>query len=151
MRPCGAAGVAGQSSSFASFTSLVLPIHAGRSQALGSRDARTTVLSETRPEAGLTLVRVLRGGLELGEYLGRLRAGRTGCSRQPLGIDLGLIFGLGFPPFKGGLLYWADTIGAAKLLEMIKPLEPLGARFQPTPLLKEMAAGGRKFYPRGGE
>jgi len=65
-------------------------------------------------------------------------------------VDLGLIFGLGFPPFKGGLLYWADTIGAAKLLEMIKPLEPLGARFQPTPLLKEMAASGRKFYPQGG-
>src|SRR5205085_1784617 len=64
-------------------------------------------------------------------------------------VDLGLIFGLGFPPFKGGLLYWADTIGAAKLVEMIKPLEPLGARFQPTPLLKEMAASGRKFYPGG--
>jgi 3-hydroxyacyl-CoA dehydrogenase/enoyl-CoA hydratase/carnithine racemase len=64
-------------------------------------------------------------------------------------VDLGLIFGLGFPPFKGGLLYWADTIGAAKLLELIKPLEPLGARFQPTPLLREMAATGRKFYPQG--
>jgi 3-hydroxyacyl-CoA dehydrogenase/enoyl-CoA hydratase/3-hydroxybutyryl-CoA epimerase/3-hydroxyacyl-CoA dehydrogenase/enoyl-CoA hydratase/3-hydroxybutyryl-CoA epimerase/enoyl-CoA isomerase len=63
-------------------------------------------------------------------------------------VDLGLIFGLGFPPFKGGLLYWADTIGAAKLLELIKPLEPLGARFQPTPLLKEMAASGRRFYPK---
>jgi 3-hydroxyacyl-CoA dehydrogenase/enoyl-CoA hydratase/carnithine racemase len=62
-------------------------------------------------------------------------------------VDLGLIFGLGFPPFKGGLLYWADTIGAAKLLEMIKPLQSLGARFQPTPLLLEMAAKGRKFYP----
>jgi 3-hydroxyacyl-CoA dehydrogenase/enoyl-CoA hydratase/3-hydroxybutyryl-CoA epimerase/3-hydroxyacyl-CoA dehydrogenase/enoyl-CoA hydratase/3-hydroxybutyryl-CoA epimerase/enoyl-CoA isomerase len=66
-------------------------------------------------------------------------------------VDLGLIFGLGFPPFKGGLLYWADTIGAAKLLEMIKPLEPLGARFQPTPLLKDMAARSQKFYPGGGE
>ena len=63
-------------------------------------------------------------------------------------VDLGLIFGLGFPPFKGGLLYWADTIGAAMLLEMIKPLEPLGARFQPTPLLKEMASKRRKFYPK---
>ncbi|MEX2093289.1 MAG: 3-hydroxyacyl-CoA dehydrogenase NAD-binding domain-containing protein [Pirellulales bacterium] len=61
-------------------------------------------------------------------------------------VDLGLIFGLGFPPFKGGLLYWADTLGAAKLLEMTKPFEPLGARFQPTPLLKEMAADGRTFY-----
>ena len=65
-------------------------------------------------------------------------------------VDLGLIFGLGFPPFKGGLLYWADTIGAAKLVEMLKPLEPLGERFQPTPLLLEMAASGRKFYPQGG-
>ena len=61
-------------------------------------------------------------------------------------VDLGLIFGLGFPPFQGGLLYWADRIGAAKLLEMIKPLEPLGPRFLPTPLLREMAASGRKFY-----
>jgi 3-hydroxyacyl-CoA dehydrogenase/enoyl-CoA hydratase/carnithine racemase len=63
-------------------------------------------------------------------------------------VDLGLIFGLGFPPFKGGLLYWADTIGAVKLLEMIKPLEAVGARFQPTPLLRDMAASGRKFYPQ---
>lgn len=62
-------------------------------------------------------------------------------------VDLGLIFGLGFPPFKGGLLYWADTIGAAKLLEMVKPFEPLGARFKSTEMLKEMAAKGLKFYP----
>ncbi|HTN74142.1 MAG TPA: 3-hydroxyacyl-CoA dehydrogenase NAD-binding domain-containing protein, partial [Pirellulaceae bacterium] len=30
--------------------------------------------------------------------------------RDPRDIDLGLIFGLGFPPFKGGLLFWADTV-----------------------------------------
>ncbi len=41
-------------------------------------------------------------------------------------VDLGLIFGLGFPPFKGGLLFWADTLGAAKIVEMLKPLESLG-------------------------
>lgn len=63
-------------------------------------------------------------------------------------VDLGLIFGLGFPPFKGGLLYWADTIGVGKLLEMVKPLEPLGARFKPTEMLKEMAAKATKFYPQ---
>ena len=64
-------------------------------------------------------------------------------------VDLGLIFGLGFPPFQGGLLYWADTIGAKKLVEMVKPLAPLGQRFEPTPLLLEMAATGRKFYAQG--
>ncbi len=31
-------------------------------------------------------------------------------------VDLGLIFGLGFPPFRGGLLFWADTLGAAKIV-----------------------------------
>jgi 3-hydroxyacyl-CoA dehydrogenase/enoyl-CoA hydratase/carnithine racemase len=71
-----------------------------------------------------------------------------GIVRDVRDVDLGLIFGLGFPPFKGGLLYWADTIGAAKLLEMIKPFEPLGPRFQPTPLLIEMAKSGAKFYPQ---
>jgi 3-hydroxyacyl-CoA dehydrogenase/enoyl-CoA hydratase/carnithine racemase len=61
-------------------------------------------------------------------------------------VDLGLIFGVGFPPFKGGLLFWADTLGAAKMVEMLKPLENLGPRAQPTPMLLEMAKTGRKFY-----
>jgi 3-hydroxyacyl-CoA dehydrogenase/enoyl-CoA hydratase/3-hydroxybutyryl-CoA epimerase/3-hydroxyacyl-CoA dehydrogenase/enoyl-CoA hydratase/3-hydroxybutyryl-CoA epimerase/enoyl-CoA isomerase len=61
-------------------------------------------------------------------------------------VDLGLIYGIGFPPFKGGLLFWADTLGAAKIVEMLKPLEPLGERARPTPLLLEMARTGKKFY-----
>ena len=61
-------------------------------------------------------------------------------------VDLGLIFGLGFPPFKGGLLHWADTLGAAKIVEMLKPFEGLGERAKPTPLLERMAAENQKFY-----
>lgn len=61
-------------------------------------------------------------------------------------IDLGLIFGLGFPAFRGGLLFWADSLGAAKIVEMLKPLEHLGARMQPTPLLLDMARRGGRFY-----
>ena len=37
----------------------------------------------------------------------------------PQDVDLGLIFGTGFPPFKGGLLFWADTICAAKIVELL--------------------------------
>ncbi len=66
--------------------------------------------------------------------------------RDPRDVDLGLIFGTGFPPFKGGLLYWADTVGAAKLVEMLKPLESLGARAKPTPRLLEMAKTKGRFY-----
>lgn len=70
----------------------------------------------------------------------------SGVARDPRDIDLGLIFGLGFPPFKGGLLFWADTLGAAKILEMLKPLESLGLRTAPTPMLLDMAKKGKKFY-----
>ncbi|HVC97414.1 MAG TPA: 3-hydroxyacyl-CoA dehydrogenase NAD-binding domain-containing protein [Pirellulales bacterium] len=66
--------------------------------------------------------------------------------RDPRDVDLGLIYGIGFPPFKGGLLFWADTLGANKLIEMLKPLEPLGARYQPTPMLTEMAKEKKSFY-----
>ncbi len=61
-------------------------------------------------------------------------------------VDLGLIFGTGFPPFKGGLLFWADTLGAKKIIEMLKPLDSLGARAEPTPMLLELAKSGKKFY-----
>ena len=69
--------------------------------------------------------------------------------RDPRDVDLGLIFGVGFPPFKGGLLFWADTLGAAKIVEMLKPLESMGPRAQPTPMLLEMAKTGKKFYSGG--
>ena len=78
-----------------------------------------------------------------------LEATRTledGIVRDPRDIDLGLIFGIGFPPFKGGLMYWADSVGAAKLLEWLEPLEKLGERMEPTALLQELAKSQGKFY-----
>jgi 3-hydroxyacyl-CoA dehydrogenase/enoyl-CoA hydratase/3-hydroxybutyryl-CoA epimerase/3-hydroxyacyl-CoA dehydrogenase/enoyl-CoA hydratase/3-hydroxybutyryl-CoA epimerase/enoyl-CoA isomerase len=79
-------------------------------------------------------------------FLEATRVLEDGIVRDPRDIDLGLIFGLGFPPFKGGLMFWADTIGAAGLVEMLKPFESLGNRMAPTKLLLEMAASGAKFY-----
>ena len=66
--------------------------------------------------------------------------------RDARDVDLGLIYGIGFPPFKGGLLFWADGVGAAKIVEMLKPYESLGERYRPTPLLLELAKSGKKFY-----
>lgn len=68
--------------------------------------------------------------------------------RDARDVDLGLIFGIGFPPFRGGLLFWADTLGAAKIIELLKPLESLGERAKPTPWLLEMAKLGKKFYDK---
>jgi 3-hydroxyacyl-CoA dehydrogenase/enoyl-CoA hydratase/carnithine racemase len=61
-------------------------------------------------------------------------------------VDLGLIFGIGFPPFLGGLFFWADRIGADKIVEKLKPYAPLGKRFEPTQLLLKVAAAKAKFY-----
>ena len=71
-----------------------------------------------------------------------------GKVRDPQDIDLGAVFGLGFPAYKGGLLWWADTLGAAPVVEMLRLLEHLGPRTQPTTLLKKMAQTGSRFYDR---
>lgn len=44
----------------------------------------------------------------------------------PRELDLATVFGMGFPPFRGGLLRWADTLGAAPIAAMLKstPAEP---------------------------
>jgi len=65
---------------------------------------------------------------------------------DPRLVDLGVVFGLGFPPFRGGLLYWADTVGATEIIKMLGPLGHLGIRMCPTPLLLSLAEKGRRFY-----
>jgi hypothetical protein len=61
---------------------------------------------------------------------------------------MGLIYGVGFPPFRGGILRWCDSEGADRIVERAAKYEQLGKRFQSPPLLKKMAASGEKFYPR---
>jgi len=77
------------------------------------------------------------------------RAIEDNIVRDPRDIDLGLIFGLGFPPFKGGLMFWADQVGAKTLVEKLKPLASVGVRMQPTKLLLELAESGKTFYSLG--
>lgn len=62
-------------------------------------------------------------------------------------VDLAMITGTGFPPFRGGLLRHADTIGTREVLARMQRLEQeYGARFTPAPLLQELGAAGRSFY-----
>ncbi len=66
--------------------------------------------------------------------------------RDPRDIDLGIIYGIGFPAFRGGILFWADTMGFENILKLLEKFRPLGKRMEPTPLLVEMAKSGRRFY-----
>ena len=80
-----------------------------------------------------------------------LEAVRTleeGIVREPAHVDMGLILGVGFPPFRGGILRWCDATGAAKLVDRAAKYASLGKRFQPSPLLVDMAKTNKLFYPR---
>jgi 3-hydroxyacyl-CoA dehydrogenase/enoyl-CoA hydratase/3-hydroxybutyryl-CoA epimerase/3-hydroxyacyl-CoA dehydrogenase/enoyl-CoA hydratase/3-hydroxybutyryl-CoA epimerase/enoyl-CoA isomerase len=67
--------------------------------------------------------------------------------REPADADMGLILGIGFPPYRGGILRWCDAEGAANIAERLKRFEGLGKRFEPTALLAEHARTGATFYP----
>jgi len=69
-----------------------------------------------------------------------------GKVRHPGDVDLAVLFGLGFPHARGGLLYWADCVGAERILDVLRPLESLGPRLAPTRLLLEKAERGGTFY-----
>ncbi len=69
-----------------------------------------------------------------------------GIVREPGDVDMGLILGIGFPAFRGGILRWADSLGMAKVLEKLKPYEQLGPRFHPTEQMRKLAAEGKGFY-----
>src|SRR5439155_19000379 len=66
--------------------------------------------------------------------------------REPSELDMGLILGIGFPRFRGGLLRWADEQGLPKVLEKLAKYEHVGARFKPTEQMRQLAAAGRVFY-----
>lgn len=67
----------------------------------------------------------------------------------PMEADLALLYGLGFPPFRGGALQYLDQQGLANVCEQAKAYKALGSCYEPPALLQTMAAKQQSFYPRG--
>lgn len=67
----------------------------------------------------------------------------------PSEVDLAMIMGTGFPPFRGGLLKYADSVGADYIAQQLgKYSEQRKAnRLKPSSKLKERASSKMKFYP----
>lgn len=60
--------------------------------------------------------------------------------------DMGLIYGIGFPPFRGGALRYIDSIGVAEFVALADKYADQGAMYQPTEKLREMAKNGQSFF-----
>ena len=62
-------------------------------------------------------------------------------------LDMAMVMGTGFPAFRGGLLRYADTLGATNIVKTLDELTKLyGQRFTPSELLKKMAKNNTTFY-----
>ena len=67
--------------------------------------------------------------------------------RSAADVDLGMVMGTGFPPFRGGLLKYADDRGPAEVLRTLEVLEATyGHRFAPSPLIRELGESGETFH-----
>ncbi|MEK6236278.1 MAG: 3-hydroxyacyl-CoA dehydrogenase NAD-binding domain-containing protein, partial [Planctomycetales bacterium] len=76
-----------------------------------------------------------------------VRALEEGIVSEPTHVDMGLILGIGFPPFRGGVLGWCDELGAAAVVDQAEKYAALGKRYEPSDLLRQHAQSGELFYP----
>jgi 3-hydroxyacyl-CoA dehydrogenase/enoyl-CoA hydratase/3-hydroxybutyryl-CoA epimerase len=80
-----------------------------------------------------------------------VRCLEEGVLRSPRDGDVGAVFGIGFPPFRGGPFRYVDSVGAAEVVEGLYLLnDRFRGRFTPAELLVQMARSGERFYPAQG-
>ncbi len=61
-------------------------------------------------------------------------------------VDVAMIFGAGFPPFRGGVMRYADTLGLANVVARLEALRAeKGPRYEPCALLAAKAKAGETF------
>lgn len=81
-----------------------------------------------------------------------VRCLEDGVIRRPRDGDVGAVFGIGFPAFRGGPFRYVDATGAKEIVEQLEELEfRFTGRFSPVELLVQMARKGERFYPSTGK
>lgn len=72
-----------------------------------------------------------------------------GIALRPGDIDIVYLYGYGFPPYRGGPMFWADSIGLDKVHATVCEYRDVHGRFwEPAPLLARLAAEGKGFGDR---
>ena len=71
-----------------------------------------------------------------------------GIIASPRDGDVGAVYGIGFPPFRGGPFRYLDTLGIPTVIRALEVLDGrFSPRFRPAGILREMASSGTRFYP----
>lgn len=79
-----------------------------------------------------------------------VRCLEEGIVRSPRDGDIGAVFGIGFPPFRGGPFRYIDAVGAARVVEQLEELNSrFSGRFVPAEMLVHMARKSERFHPQG--
>ena len=71
---------------------------------------------------------------------------QEGIIASPQEADMALVYGLGFPPFRGGIFRYLDNIGITQFVEMTNQYRELGAMYHVPQMLLDMAENDETFY-----
>jgi 3-hydroxyacyl-CoA dehydrogenase/enoyl-CoA hydratase/3-hydroxybutyryl-CoA epimerase/enoyl-CoA isomerase len=74
------------------------------------------------------------------------RALEEGIVETPAEADMALVYGVGFPPFRGGIFRWIDSMGIADFVAMADKYKHLGKLYEVTDRQRAMAKAGENYY-----
>lgn len=75
-----------------------------------------------------------------------VRCLEEGIIASPAEADMGLVYGIGFPPFRGGVFRYLDTMGVANFVALADKYAHLGGLYQVTDAMRELAANNGSYY-----
>ena len=75
-----------------------------------------------------------------------IRCLEDGIVSTAIEADMGLVLGIGFPPFRGGALRYVDSLGLSQFCDIADKYADLGELYHPTEKLRDMAASNETFY-----
>lgn len=75
-----------------------------------------------------------------------IRCLEDGIAESATDLDMALIYGVGFPPFRGGAIRYVENMGLQKFCDMADKYVHLGPLYQPTDKLREMAKNARSYF-----